>query len=150
MDFADHSFDIVVLADVIEHVRSPKEFLTRVKNLVKPGGTIFLAVPSLDSLSSRLMGRYWMEFKLEHLFYFDRNTMTRLLTDCGFRHITEAPGVKMLSLHYIVSHFRRFPVPFLSPLTTVVTRILPNRLLCRPFRIVASGINVLARAPKEM
>ena len=143
------SFDIIVLADVIEHVRDPKAFMRHVRTLIKPGGALFVAVPSLDSLSARLMGRHWMEYKHEHLFYFNRQTIQRLITDCGFEDLTVTPGKKVLSLGYIIGHFEKFPVPILTPLMKVVGWILPESTLAAPLRVVASGINVMARAPKD-
>ena len=41
----------------------------------QPGGVIFVATPSLDSWSARLLRERWMEFKAEHLFYFDSATL---------------------------------------------------------------------------
>ena len=148
LGFTKHSFDIVVLADVIEHVRDPIDFLKYVQGLIKPGGILFMAIPSLDSLSARAMGRYWVEFKLEHLYYFNRETLTRLMDVCGFEDIALTPGRKMLSLDYIIAHFEQFPVPILIYLMRGLSRVLPKRCLSHPMRIVASGINAIARAPK--
>lgn len=144
-DFGAETFDIVVLADVIEHVRAPATFLTHVQRIVKTGGIIFLATPSLDSLSARLMGRYWMEFKPEHLFYFSRRTLRHLLEGCGFENISISPGRKVLNLGYVVGHFEKYPAPLLTPLLRLLGKILPGWLLSARFRVVASGINALAR-----
>ncbi|MCW8914451.1 MAG: class I SAM-dependent methyltransferase [Magnetovibrio sp.] len=144
------SYDIVVLADVIEHVRDPKAFLELVRTLLRPGGILFVAVPSLDSLSARLMGRYWVEYKLEHLFYFNRKTLTQLLGTNGFEKIKIRPGHKMLSLDYIVGHFVQFPVPVLTTIMKLIKWIVPKRLCTQPIRIVASGINAIARVPDQV
>ena len=116
-----------------------------VRTLVKPDGVVFVAVPSLDSFSARLMGRNWMEFKPEHLFYFNHKTIHHLLNDCGFHHITISPGTKVLSLGYIIGHFEKFPVPLLTPMARAIRWVLPKALLAAPFRVVASGLNVMAR-----
>jgi len=146
MDFSGHPFDLVVLADVLEHVRDPWNFMRHVHSLLKPGGLIFVAVPSLDSLSARLMGRFWVEFKPEHLFYFNRPTLTRTLDACGYQDITIRPGYKVLSLGYIIAHFEQFPMPVLTPVMRIAGRVLPRRILSAHLRIVASGINATARA----
>jgi SAM-dependent methyltransferase len=147
--FEPEQFGIIVLADVIEHVRNPKSFMQHVRALLKPGGIIFVAVPSLDSLSARLMGRYWVEFKREHLFYFNRQTIRQLLEDCGFQDIAISPGRKVLSLGYIIGHFKQFPVPLFTPVLKVLERLLPRALLSRPMQIVASGLNAIARVPTK-
>jgi len=72
-------FDLCVLSDVIEHVRDPLAFLRSVHRLLKPGGAIFIATPSLDSWSAKLLRQNWMEFKPEHLTYFDPKTIQTAL-----------------------------------------------------------------------
>jgi SAM-dependent methyltransferase len=114
--FAEDSFDICILADVIEHVRDPADFLRHVRRILKPGGVIFIATPSTDSWSARLLGRQWMEYKPEHLFYFDRNSIERLLQSAGFDHIESYAGKKVLTMDYVIGHFDKFPVPVLSRL----------------------------------
>src|SRR5262249_55101502 len=98
--FAAGSFDVCILADVIEHVRDPARFIQDIWRLLKPGGAVFIATPSTDSWSARLLGRHWMEYKPEHLFYFGRKTLTRLLTNAGFDHIEVASGRKVLTPDY--------------------------------------------------
>lgn len=41
-------FDVVTLFDVLEHVASPISMVTTIFNLLKPGGSICISVPSLD------------------------------------------------------------------------------------------------------
>src|SRR6185503_16323353 len=79
VDLPAATFDIAILADVIEHTRDPLSDLKHVWRLVKPTGLVFIAVPSLESWSARLMKERWIEFKLEHLFFFDSRTMQSLL-----------------------------------------------------------------------
>jgi SAM-dependent methyltransferase len=141
-------FDVCVLADVIEHTRDPKAVLLAAWRALKPGGLVFIAVPSLDSWSARLMRERWMEFKLEHLFFFETRTLESLLFHCGFEQITSSPGRKTLSPEYVRQHFDRFPVPVLSPLARVATAVLPAVLRRRRFNVVASGIDVVARRSK--
>jgi SAM-dependent methyltransferase len=146
LNIPDGSLDIVVLADLIEHVRDPAQLIDQVRRMVKPGGVVFVATPSLDSLSARLMGRFWVEFKLEHLFYFDPRTIARLLGRAGFENIAVSPGRKMLSAAYIIAHFERFPVPLLTPGLKILKSLLPAWARNRPLRLTASGINVIATA----
>lgn len=144
LDIDEESQDIVVLADVIEHVRNPAQYMGKINRLIKPGGSVFIATPSLDSVSARLMGRYWVDYKTEHLFYFNKKTITRLLEQAGFTNIAISPGHKMLSLDYVIEHFVRYPVPIFTPIFKGLKAILPATLRRRAFRITASGINVVA------
>jgi SAM-dependent methyltransferase len=142
--FPEQCFDVCILADVIEHVRDPASFLENVRHVLKPGGVIFIATPSTESWSARLLGRHWMEHKPEHLFYFNRNTISRLLRDTGFDGIETSSGAKVLTLDYIIGHFEKFPMPIISPLLRGLRALTPASLLGKPLKITASGINVLA------
>jgi glycosyltransferase involved in cell wall biosynthesis/SAM-dependent methyltransferase len=138
------SFDVCVLNDVLEHARDPRALLSGVHSLLKPGGTLFVATPSLDSWSAKLMKNRWMEFKPEHLHYFDQNTLHSLLFQTGYRQVLGLPGVKTLSLDYVFAHFQRFPAGTFSTLISLAVALLPQKLRRKPFRTVASGMIALA------
>jgi glycosyltransferase involved in cell wall biosynthesis/SAM-dependent methyltransferase len=138
-------FDICVVSDVIEHVRSPREFLREIHRVLKPRGILFIATPSIDSWSARLLKQDWMEFKAEHLTYFDRQTLQTALFKAGFQDVVVQPGWKVLSLDYIQKHFERFPVPVVTPIVKLVARLAPRGVRLRHRRIVASGIMAFAR-----
>jgi SAM-dependent methyltransferase len=138
-------FDLCVLSDVIEHVREPIAFLEQIHRLLKPGGAIFIATPSLNSWSARLLRQNWMEFKPEHLTYFDPKTIQNALFHTGFDQAIVRPGWKILSLDYIARHFERFPVPMVTPLVRFCSRLLPRPIAEKYRRVVASGMMVFAR-----
>lgn len=49
-----HSFDVVVAAEVIEHLYFPEKVLERIARLLKPGGMLVGSVPNAFSLKCRL------------------------------------------------------------------------------------------------
>jgi SAM-dependent methyltransferase len=138
------SFDIAILSDVLEHTRDPLADLQRLRRLLAPGGTLFIAVPSLDSWSARVMRTRWLEFKAEHLYYFDSTTLQLLLFKAGFEHVEISTGWKTISAEYVRQHFERFDVPLLSPLARAGSALMPATLRRHPVRVAGSGINVLA------
>jgi len=138
-------FDICVLFDVIEHVYDPVGFLRKIHELLKPDGVIFIVTPSLDSWSARLMKSNWVEFKTEHLHYFNRQTIQNILAKTGFNKVTIAPNYKHLTLEYINAHFQKFRIPFFTNLISFFMGLAPERFRKKRIRLVASGMNVLAR-----
>lgn len=140
------SFDVCVLAEILDHVRDPFALLRIVHRLLKPDGVLFIATPSLDSLSARVLRQNWLEFRPEHLNYFDSTTVQRILYRAGFHEILVQPGWKVLNLSYISRYFARHKVPVYSVLLRGLARIMPRRLREWNLPIVASGIGVLARA----
>jgi 2-polyprenyl-3-methyl-5-hydroxy-6-metoxy-1,4-benzoquinol methylase len=141
-------FDVCVLCDVIEHVRDPVQFVRAIQSLLDRDGVLYVATPSLDSWSARLLGPNWMEYKPEHLSYFNRNTLQNLLYKAGYREVLVRPGWKVLTLDYVAHHFQRFPIPLLTPLVGLAARLAPRRLREFHLPVVASGVAVCARAGK--
>lgn len=137
-------YDVCVLADVIEHVRDPRSFLARVHALLKPEGVIFIATPSLDTWSAKLLKYRWMEFKPEHLHYFSQNTLHSLLFQTGFHRALRLPGKKFLNFDYILQHFVKYPVPKITLALKLLETVLPRALRRKHLRVVASGMIVLA------
>jgi SAM-dependent methyltransferase len=145
--FPESAFDVVVSFDVIEHVRNPIDFLKSVYCRLRPGGRVFLCTPSLDSPVARLMGRHWMEYKVEHLYYFSNPAMSLALRQAGFRLLALLPNRKVLSVDYIYHHFMRFRNPALSPLIRSLRSLIPGRLAHRPLRLVDSNMFAVAERP---
>lgn len=149
VSLAEHQFDICAISDVIEHVRDPLLFLQQIHRLLKPNGVLFIATPSLDSWSARLLRQNWMEFKPEHLFYFDTNTIQHALYKSDFEQSVVLPGWKILNLDYVSHHFQRFQVPLITSLMQLLTDIMPDWLRYKNVSIVASGMTVLTRAASK-
>ena len=143
-DLVEPSFDVCILADVIEHVRNPHDFIRSIRDMMHDRAVIYIATPSLDSWSARVLGRHWMEYKREHLFYFDKRTIGRLLGDLQFAAIQVSAGRKALTPNYIIGHFTKFPVPIVTNVLRSLAKVLPDKVLSHPISISASGIDVLA------
>ena len=142
-------YDYVVFCDVIEHVRDPRYFVKIVNQLLKPGGKFFCAVPSLDSWSAKLLKTNWMEFKLEHLFYFNKKNLKSLFFQEGFSDFSLIPSKKTLSIDYIAGHFDKHPVPFWSGVVNTVRKFLPRLALRKKFLITASGIVLIGKKKED-
>jgi SAM-dependent methyltransferase len=140
----DH-FGAVLAADVIEHVRHPEDWLLRIHELLIPGGALLLITPSLDSWTRRLLRSRWMEYKVEHLYYFSAASIRLLLGRCGFDEIRVSPSRKVLTIDYLSRHFDRFRVPILSPLIALLRRAVPSRIAHRHLLVSASGLMAVAR-----
>lgn len=82
--FAADTFDVVVLADVIEHLYDPAATVREIRRVLAPGGRLLLLTPDIGSLTARLAGRRWWGLLDDHYFYFSRATLRRLLEREGF------------------------------------------------------------------
>jgi SAM-dependent methyltransferase len=81
---AGRLYDLVVSFHVIEHVYAPAAFVAALVSLVRPGGHLVLATPDMGGAWRRLLGRRWPSFKWpEHVTFFDRATLGRLMLEAG-------------------------------------------------------------------
>lgn len=62
LPFKDSSISVVIMIDVIEHVRDPSKLLKEINRIVKKGGKIIIFTPSYDSI------RWLLAEKIHHLF----------------------------------------------------------------------------------
>ncbi len=84
--FAPASFDLIYMEAVFEHMLHPEAVLVQMRGLLRPGGVLFLAVPNMDSLSSRMQGKYWAwAAPPDHLYFYNGANLSLLLEKHGFR-----------------------------------------------------------------
>jgi 2-polyprenyl-3-methyl-5-hydroxy-6-metoxy-1,4-benzoquinol methylase len=89
------SFDVVVCNNTLEHLWDPEAVVTRIRTLLRPGGTCFLNVPSwrgkrvLEAAAFRF-GLTVREEIDDHKAYYDRRELWKLVVRAGFKpsHVT--------------------------------------------------------------
>lgn len=98
--FPDASFEAVTLWDVIEHLPDPRAALLEVARILAPGGLCSVVTPDGGSLAARLLGARWEERQKmpEHIFFFDRPSLSTLLRSCGFEPLEWGTVGKRMSL----------------------------------------------------
>lgn len=78
-------FDAVTLFEVLEHVAEPVRFMSRIRELLSPGGTAVIQTSNIDSLRGLLAGKDFYYFEPGHLCYYSRATVRLLLRKSGLR-----------------------------------------------------------------
>ena len=88
----DGPFDLVLAADVLEHVRRPAELLEDLRRVVPPTGHVVVSVPNFGHWYPRLrvlLGRFDYDRRgildQDHVRFFTRRSVERLLQGAGFR-----------------------------------------------------------------
>ena len=89
------SFDVIVAADVLEHLRDPRRVLTACVEHLRPEGEVLLSIPNIAHADVRLAllrGNFdyqWCGLLDEtHLRFFTRRSLTTFLHDCGLAPLT--------------------------------------------------------------
>ena len=78
-EFGANRFHAVTFWAVIEHLLEPRQFLEKARAILAPDGLCFVLVPNLQSLAARLLGSQYRYIYPQHLNYFTRRTLTKLV-----------------------------------------------------------------------
>ena len=90
-EFEAHAYDVIVCADVLEHLRQPEQVLAACHRLLRPDGALLVSVPNVAyaGLVAELMRGnfdYGREGLMDrtHLRFFTRRSFQKLLADQGW------------------------------------------------------------------
>lgn len=127
------SYDLVIAADVLEHLRDPEFVLSELKKYVKMGGCLVVSLPNVANIYVRLnllFGRFPYHIKgildRTHLHFFTLNTAEKMLMKTGW--IVEGRDVTSIPLVIVFPFLAK---PFFRPIMTVFwysTRFLKGPL----------------------
>jgi SAM-dependent methyltransferase len=88
----DRRYDLIVALQVLEHVYEPLVFLNELRAKLRPKGHVLIGVPDMGSPWRHLLGARWPSFKVpEHVLYFDRHSLLRVMRDAGFKDVSGVP-----------------------------------------------------------
>jgi 2-polyprenyl-3-methyl-5-hydroxy-6-metoxy-1,4-benzoquinol methylase len=139
-------FGAITMCDYIEHVRDPRQTLALARKLVADGGALAITTPDAGSPSRRVLRTGWTHYKIEHLFYFNKRNLERLLKEVGFRSVKFYPLWKSLTLDYISDQFEVYPHPALTQLARGIQRFAPARLRSLPLPFTTGELLAIASA----
>jgi len=93
--FESGRFDLMIMADVLEHTVTPLNYLKMVRKFLSPGGFMLISFPDIRSLesrywlmTSRLARRRWLWTNCHiphHIWEFTRSTAERMFLEAGFQ-----------------------------------------------------------------
>jgi 2-polyprenyl-3-methyl-5-hydroxy-6-metoxy-1,4-benzoquinol methylase len=90
-------FEIIVIWDVIEHLREPWVDLGALSALLQPGGWLLLSTPNANSFRALLRRERWENtVNPTHFYYFERRSLRLVLERAGFCEVAEW----RFSIHY--------------------------------------------------
>ena len=78
-ELEDHSFDLISMWHVLEHVPDLDKQIKELKRLLKPTGTLIIAVPNFKSYDASHYGKFWAAFDVPIHFWHFSKTAIKLL-----------------------------------------------------------------------
>ncbi len=106
----ERKFDIITMWDVLEHIDKAGEFLEKCSRLSAPGGYLFLQVPQIDSFFAKRHKDNWKMMGLDHVNYFGKETITRILEKHGYEvlEIKSSFEIKLFIMYTLLPLIKRF------------------------------------------
>ncbi len=88
----DHSFDVITMWHVLEHVPDLEEQIETLKRLLKPNGKLVIAVPNYKSLDAQHYKEFWAAYDVpRHLWHFSKRSISKLFGIHDFELVNTLP-----------------------------------------------------------
>ncbi|MDZ4361740.1 MAG: class I SAM-dependent methyltransferase, partial [Variovorax sp.] len=102
IDDIHEEFDCITMLDLIEHVPDPRSVVKKAASLLRGGGVLIINAPDAGSALARVLGARWhLISPPEHLYYFNRTNIQRLLEEEGFQVVRMTTIGKWFTFKYI-------------------------------------------------
>jgi SAM-dependent methyltransferase len=133
-------FDAIALFHVFENHPDPHDALGRIKDLLKPGGVLFLTMFDTEGLLYLLTERKRMAQNFRtHLILYSRSALIELLEHSGFEIEVIGPDFEHRD-HRFLRHVVASRWPLLAPFVNALLKLLPDPLL-----VGTGSIRVIAK-----
>jgi 2-polyprenyl-3-methyl-5-hydroxy-6-metoxy-1,4-benzoquinol methylase len=78
-ELENRSFDVISMWHVLEHVPDLEEQIKELKRLLKPNGTLIIAVPNFKSFDAKHYGKFWAAYDVPiHFWHFSKTAIRSL------------------------------------------------------------------------
>jgi len=143
------TFDVIVLADVLEHVADPAQMLALARGCLRAGGSVIISVPNVAHWTVRLrllFGRFDYAdggiMDATHLRWYTRKSLLALVRNAGFEvtHVGCSAGLWMSE--YNSRPLNLIPGRIRSRAVRLLLRALPGLMACQyvvQVRVPVSG-----------
>jgi hypothetical protein len=125
-------------------VRDPLETLRRAAQVLAPGGTLLVSTPRVASVTHRLTGSRWPQYREEHLVLFSEEGFRGALAKAGFRVERLVATTKYCTGAYLVGQMAAYAPPAAQRLAHSARPVLRLGLMHRMLPLRFGEMTVLA------
>ena len=122
----NNRFDVITMWHVLEHVPNIKQQISELKRLLKPNGTIIIAVPNFKSYDANYYKEFWAAYDVpRHLWHFSKTAIEKLFAVQNLKLIKTLPMifdsfyVSLLSEKYKTGKMNFFKAFYIGLLSNV-------------------------------
>jgi 2-polyprenyl-3-methyl-5-hydroxy-6-metoxy-1,4-benzoquinol methylase len=113
--FNANSFDVITLWHVLEHLPRLEEHLSILHKLLKPNGTLIIAVPNFKSYDAQYYKGFWAAYDVpRHLWHFSKHSISKLVA-CYKMKVFEILPMKF-DAFYVCLLSEKYKSGFMNPL----------------------------------
>ncbi len=109
----DEKFDVITIIDVLEHVDDPIQLLFDTSERLNNDGIGVLVVPNVESFAAKLLRWKWWHFRVAHIGYFSKGTVSLALNSAGLKVIKIENSKWYFSINYLASRILSYAPPFI-------------------------------------
>jgi len=78
-ELGNKQFDVITMWHVLEHIPNLNEYVSKLKKLLNPNGTLVIAVPNYKSYDAAYYKEFWAAYDVpRHLWHFSRLSIDKL------------------------------------------------------------------------
>ena len=81
------NYDCIAMWNVLEHLFDLQAIISEIKQMLKKGGLLFIMVPNVESMATRLIREKSATFNWKHVSHFSPRSLESLMTLHGFQSV---------------------------------------------------------------
>lgn len=121
-----NSFDVITLWHVLEHLPNLEMHATLLKSLLKPNGTLVIAVPNYKSYDANYYQNFWAAYDVpRHLWHFSKTSISELFKKESMKLVKTLP--MKFDAYYVCLLSEKYKSGFMNPFKAFWTGWLSNR-----------------------
>ena len=98
-ELSNKQFDVITMWHVLEHVPNLNEYISILRKILKPNGTLVVAVPNHKSYDATYYKEFWAAYDVpRHLWHFSRLSIDKLFHLAGMK-VTKVLPMKFDSFY---------------------------------------------------
>lgn len=121
----EHSFDVITLWHVLEHLPKLEDYILILKKLLKKNGRLVIAVPNHQSFDAKYYKKFWAAYDVpRHLWHFNQSSISKLFQSKQMEVVKTIP--MKFDSYYVSLLSEKYKSGFMNPVKAFWIGLLSN------------------------